>query len=63
MIHHGPQPIIANRLVVDAAHVRNFVAHDKIRRRLVLDFIGDGAESVAKGVKAEPFAAIDAQRL
>src|SRR5262245_47982662 len=37
--------------------------HDVIARRLVLRFVGHGAERVAKRVEAEPGAAIDAEGL
>lgn len=56
------QPGVADRLAVDARHVRRLVIHDEVGGRLVLRLVGDGAEGVAQGVEAQPATTVEVER-
>ena len=52
MARDGPQPLVADRLAVDAGHVRALMPHDVVGGGLVLRLVGHGAEGVSQGVES-----------
>src|SRR6516164_3371305 len=61
MLDHRAQARIADRLAVNAAHMRHFMTHDKIGGGLIFGFVGDGTEGVSQSIEAESLAAVDAE--
>ena len=61
MRDHGLEALVADGLPVDGAHVLLFVSHDMVGCRLVLHFVGDGAERVTQAIEIP--VAVDAERV
>src|SRR5262249_2408714 len=56
VLGHGPEPAVLDALTVVPAHRGVGVAHDEVDGHGVAGRIGDGAEDVPEGVKADPIA-------
>src|SRR5262249_28672103 len=61
VVRYCLQPLVADALAVHAAHMRGFVPHDVVGRRLILRLVGYGAEGVSQRIEALPFATVDLQ--
>ena len=60
VVRDGLEPRVVDALSVDTGHVVAGVAHDEIKRNLVLGLTADGFKSVSQGVEIS--VAVDAQR-
>src|SRR4051794_9200132 len=61
VVRDGLQPLVGDRLAVDARHVVAGVAHDVIDRRLILALVRNGPERVPQRVEVPPPS--DAERI